>query len=282
MQDEERFQLIGGPYKPPAVHVGQLVECSLRGPVVVRGWSPARISWPWYRVTMPALILCGDLERAVRTESAWAIIHWWGISSATVTAWRKFLGVRIDNPGGLRLKRAWVPETLTEDQRDRGRALAHQPEPMAQMVATRRARGGGNRKPWTPQEDALLGTIPDPQAAQRLGRAQSLVGIRRRTLGIPAVDTRNKAFYADNPGLVIIAPAKLLARRLALRLTQAEAARRCGWHQVAWSQIETGLRTRIKRASLERLAQGLECEPGDLKAGLDAAQVVQPDAQGLL
>ena len=266
MQDEERFALIGGPYAPPAVHVGQLVECSLRGPVVVRGWSQGRITWPWYRVTMPALILCGDLERAVRVESAQAIIHWWGISSATVTAWRKFLHVRPTNPGGLRLMRAWVPETLTEEQRAIGRALAHQPAPMARMVATRRARGGGNRKPWTPEEDALLGTIPDPQAAKHLGRAKSQIGIRRRTLGIPAVDTRNKAFFEDNPGLVVVSPAKLVARRVALGLTQVEAAKRCDWHQVALSQIETGLRTRIRRESLERLAHGLECEPKYLLA----------------
>lgn len=237
---------------------------------MVRGWSAGRIPWPWYRITSTALVLCGDLERAIRIESAWAIIHWWGASSATVTSWRKFLGVRYDNPGGLRLKRAWVPETLPEEQRALGRALAHQPEPMARMVETRRERaqehGGGNRKPWTSEEDALLGTIPDPQAAKQPGRAESQVGIRRRALGIPAHDTRNRAFYQDNPSLVVISPAKLLARRFALGLTQTEAARRCGWHQVAWSQIETGLRTRIRRESLERLALGVGCEPDELLA----------------
>lgn len=129
MQDEERFQLIGGPYRPPSVHVGQ-------------------------------------------------------------------------------------------------------PEVMAQMVATRREhalqRGSGNRKPWTPQEDALLGTIPDPQLAKQLGRAQSNVGIRRRALGIPAFDTRNRAFYADNPSLVTVSSAKLVARHEPLGLTQTEADRGCG------------------------------------------------------
>lgn len=266
MQDHERFRLIGGPYSPPSVHVGQLVECSLRGPVVVRGWTQGRISWPWYRVTRSALILCGDLEQAVHTESAQAIIHWWGVSSPTVSAWRKFLGVRGLTPGDLRLKRAWIPEILGEEQRALGRLAAHNPQTAARIVATRRERGGGNTKPWAAHEDALLGTIPDAQAARQLGRASSPVGIRRRLLGIAPFDPRIKGGYKGHADLVVISPEKIRVRRLALGLLQKEAAQRCGCHHVALSQIEIGMRLHIRRASLERLALGLACEPGDLLA----------------
>ena len=41
----------------------------------------------------PALVLYGDLAKAVRRESAEAILHWWGVKHHTVWQWRKALGV---------------------------------------------------------------------------------------------------------------------------------------------------------------------------------------------
>ena len=40
---------------------------------------------------------------------------------------------------------------------------------------------------WTLEQDALLGTVPDAEAASRLGRTVVAVRIRRRRLGIPNV-----------------------------------------------------------------------------------------------
>jgi hypothetical protein len=47
------------------------------------------------------------LARAVRNESAAAIISWWGASPGALWAWRKALGVRrMENEGSARLTRA--------------------------------------------------------------------------------------------------------------------------------------------------------------------------------
>ena len=41
----------------------------------------------------PFVILCGDLIRAVQTESEAALAHNWGVNKATVWKWRKALNV---------------------------------------------------------------------------------------------------------------------------------------------------------------------------------------------
>jgi hypothetical protein len=46
-------------------------------------------------------------------------------------------------------------------------------------------RHNRKRRPWTPEEDALLGTAPDTELAARLGRHISTVCIRRQELSIP-------------------------------------------------------------------------------------------------
>jgi len=52
------------------------------------------------------LIVFGDLERAIRTESALAVAHWWGVTDTTVTNWRCSLGVERYNAGTVKLRRA--------------------------------------------------------------------------------------------------------------------------------------------------------------------------------
>ena len=141
MDDESRFALLGGPYCPPQVQVGQEIECALNGRVVVIGWSSGRIPWPQCRITRTTLVLCGDLERAVRRESSQAIRFWWGISLDVITKWRKLLGVAPTNEGTAQLHRRWVEEKLPEDVRAAARQLAHRPEAVRKAVETRRGNG---------------------------------------------------------------------------------------------------------------------------------------------
>jgi hypothetical protein len=42
------------------------------------------------------------------------------------------------------------------------------------------------RPPWTPAEDAQLGTAPDSTLAARLGRSRGSIAARRHYLGIPS------------------------------------------------------------------------------------------------
>src|SRR5262245_18114109 len=74
--------------------LGRWVKCVLRGEMKVVGFTAAPIPWPIatgrnYR-TIP---LFGDLARAVRRESAQAVMHWFGVRSHTARKWRKALGV---------------------------------------------------------------------------------------------------------------------------------------------------------------------------------------------
>src|SRR5436853_3546745 len=94
MNDTDRLKLLYGPYRPPRCRLGKKLFCEIRGWVEVRRISDARIPWPQTIAGRnKALILCGDLVKAIRRESGIAVAHWWGVSDQTVLVWRKTLGV---------------------------------------------------------------------------------------------------------------------------------------------------------------------------------------------
>jgi hypothetical protein len=114
--------LIAAPYAAPKCKIGGTLACRLRGDVPVDGITDAPIPWPYTRYRgagvprspFPLLILCGDLERAVRTESATAIMYYWGVSGAPVVAYRKALGVGKTTVGSTRLRNARAREKLSD------------------------------------------------------------------------------------------------------------------------------------------------------------------------
>jgi len=62
--------------------------------VRVAGMTDAPIPWPHTLVKGGRpMILCGDLVKAIRVESAVAMKHHFGVGSDTVWKWRKKLGV---------------------------------------------------------------------------------------------------------------------------------------------------------------------------------------------
>ena len=201
-KDQERFRLLHGPYYPPRTRRGAFLACQWRGTVKVGGYSQAPVPWPFaLRTGCASLILCGDLVRAVRVESEQAITYHWHVSKATVRKWRQVLGVEMWNEGSGRLlahavelartpearekiAQAAVGRVLTPEHREKLRALNSRPksEAMKQRMSERRhaalARGQRSR-PWSPEEDALLGTLPDRELAKKLGRSRSAVAGRR-------------------------------------------------------------------------------------------------------
>jgi hypothetical protein len=95
-----------GKYRTPKFRVGDLVNCARRGNVRITCVSDAPIPWPIGQ-TLPkgrgrALILYGDLAKAVKRESAEAIMHWFGVKANTVWQWRKTLGCRNTTPARRR------------------------------------------------------------------------------------------------------------------------------------------------------------------------------------
>jgi len=75
-------QLLHGPYHPPALQVGDRAHCLLRDcQVTITTWTDAPISWPRCQPVGQrggcGLLLEEELARAVRSESALAVMHWW-------------------------------------------------------------------------------------------------------------------------------------------------------------------------------------------------------------
>lgn len=63
------------------------------------------------------------------------------------------------------------------------------------LSAAHRARGTtppGHGRPWTPEEDKLLGTMPDREVAALVGRSKACVWERRERLGIARVALRRR------------------------------------------------------------------------------------------
>jgi hypothetical protein len=87
-QHVSRLVLLHGPYSPPRVRRGDVLFCEIRGAVKLSGWTEGPIPWPWTHVRGAgrggggrAIILCGDLARAVRGEAVVAIFHQWVVST---------------------------------------------------------------------------------------------------------------------------------------------------------------------------------------------------------
>jgi len=98
MSDVDPTALLHGPYTAPALHKGDRTVCLFRdADVVITSWSNGRIPWPRCRaigvISGSGLLVDEELARAVRTESATAVKHWWGVSDKAVWHWRQALGV---------------------------------------------------------------------------------------------------------------------------------------------------------------------------------------------
>lgn len=86
---------------PENARIGVVLDCEVRGEMVVTGFSDAPIRWivgrPWRRGVVadgkPSLIVVGGLASAIRLESAKAVAWWFGATRRQVAAWRKSLGV---------------------------------------------------------------------------------------------------------------------------------------------------------------------------------------------
>ena len=133
MIDSERFKLLYGPYKVPKCAIGDKLRCEYRGrEVKVKGMTDAPISWPsTRRAGNLSPILCGDLVRAVRTESEQAVAHHWGVGYPTVWKWRRALGVGASTNGTRRLRMEYAAEKLTPEVRAKARAAMSTPEARA-------------------------------------------------------------------------------------------------------------------------------------------------------
>ena len=167
--------------------------------------------------------------------------HWWGVGLFTVWQWRRALGVGATTRGASRLRTEYTSEpwaveawarrydAATEPVRRAKIAAARRGKPRPRVIEamreaslgshhsedTRRRMSEAHKKrgtrppaagrPWTLEEDAQLGTMPDADAARRTGRSEEAVQERRAALGIDG-------FYRKRRRLGIPRPAGLCGR----------------------------------------------------------------------
>jgi hypothetical protein len=153
--------------------------------VVITGWSAGRISWPRFRGDGTrgggsGQLVDEELARAVRLESSVALQYWFGVNESTVWMWRQALGVERYNEGSARLHAALIarPEEI-ERRRRTAKELGLRPNP---------PHIGG--RPWTVKELRLLGTMPDDELAERIGRTAGAVRVMRTHRGIATARDR--------------------------------------------------------------------------------------------
>lgn len=194
---EEKVRFVGGPYEPPWVPMGGWLKCELRGDLRVGGYTNALIPWPTAEGHARQLILCGDLVKALKTESRPAVSFHFGISRQIVSEYRRRLEIERLNPGSMRLfwrtvdlartaearakmsrQREGRKDLMPPGDRERLRAIQRRPKSEAwkQRMSERWKRRHellGRPKPWTEEELKLIGTAPDREVAKRLGRSLS-------------------------------------------------------------------------------------------------------------
>lgn len=221
-----RPRLYFGPYSTPLYQIGDTVFCERQGYVQIVGTSNGRIPWPLGRPRgkrgHSALVLYGDLTKAVRQETGVAIKYWWGCGISTVDAMRKAIGVSGFNRGGLIRQREVAMSPACVRGREKARSVAGSPERRAKIAkaklgvkrspvtvgkmreanlgkrassSTRKKmsqahRARGTRPPWlnsawSPADDELVRTLPAAEVAVRTGRSLTAVYNRRSVLKVP-------------------------------------------------------------------------------------------------
>ena len=184
--DPDKVKLLHGPYRTPRLRRGDRTSCLYRDKgVIITGLSAGRIPWPLCKPAgrgHPGLLVEEELARAIRCESVLALRHWWGASPRVVWCWRQALGVPRFNEGSLRLMRlvgqagadALRGKPLPPDQVERRRRVAIELNLGRNLQPCPCPNGS---RPWTDDELALLGTMPDHALALRLSR--SVVSFRQ-------------------------------------------------------------------------------------------------------
>jgi hypothetical protein len=136
------------------------------------------------------------LERAIRTESAAALMYWFGVSCVTVWQWCKHFGVSsgADSALGTRRARSAASAKAGALQRKRVWTATERAarSERAKRLGLRPVRWTPERGGWAAEHLALLGTDHDKVIAQRIGRTRSAVKAKRQHLGI--------AVYSGWPG----------------------------------------------------------------------------------
>jgi len=222
--------LLFGPYQAPALRIGDRALCLLRDcQVVVTSWTAAPIPWPRCRAEGThgggsGLLLDEELARAVRHESAAAVMFHWGVTAGVVWRWRKAMNVGRADPEGTRQLirttaaaggKAIQERGFTDEQCDERSQRARLLNPAQYLSKNRHGRG----PPWSREHLELLGRLPDAEVATQIGRTEEAVRVMRGRQGIPNPAARPGAYHsppwtAEEDALVVQLAPRVAAKGL--------------------------------------------------------------------
>jgi len=194
VHDSLRFRLLFGLYRTPRFRLGKKVFCAVRGWVTICDISSGRIHWPIAKkVRGRSLVVYKDLLKAVRRESGIAVCHWWGLTSQTITKWRKALEIGPVTRGTSALRRAHALSPWADLAREKAWAKANDPIRCEKIAASKR----GKHRP--PEVCRAIG-------AAQIGRKISRVSRLRMSTAHKRLGTRppkaGVAWSAEEEGLL--------------------------------------------------------------------------------
>jgi hypothetical protein len=181
-------------YSPPSEKIGQRIHCLFRDTLCkVTSFSDAPIIWPRVQPLGQrggsGLLVDKELVRAIKTESADALSHWFGVSSGVVWRWRKWQGIEhYGTPGSEKLheqicKKGADAVRGKQFSDERCDAQAERSKKLGLHPPNRWTEENGA---WTKDELTILGTEKDAEIAELIGRTTIAVRCKRVSLGIPA------------------------------------------------------------------------------------------------
>jgi hypothetical protein len=226
-----------GSYSMPAVSLGEEVLCLYREEYCrITSITAARIQWPRCRpikrnAGSNSLYVDETLKRAILTESALALSYWFGVSPRLVSRWRKGFGVtsKFGTEGSKRLNRAASAKRAAAVRGKKLDLSAEERKKRARrgrkMMKRLRKEGTLNPdlRPWTKEELALLGTMPDRDLAARLERSYQSVRRKRKALGIAPPEKR--PWTPEEDAIIRDGTAREVAERLGRSVTSVQSRR---------------------------------------------------------
>ena len=128
--------LLHGPYQSPRIFPGEFISCEIRGLLEVKTFTDAPIPQPIKKGRGCAIIVCGDLVKALKSESASAVSYWWGVSAHQVSRWRAALGIETETEGTLALWASHEGNPNIAEFSTAGNAASLAPDARAKRDAT--------------------------------------------------------------------------------------------------------------------------------------------------
>jgi hypothetical protein len=233
-------------HSAPSVRKGDIVTCLYRDTdCVVTGLHDGRIPWPRVRAREhrggSGLLVNETLVQAIRTESATALVFWFGVSSNVVWRWRRaFLTGegKFRTPGSKaahqQASQAGAEAIKAKEWTAKERAARRKTARRLGLQPKGRWTIGG----WKKAELELVGTDHDEAIAKKIGRTRTAVTVKRVSRGITAYSEwpgGGRAWTAEEEAILGTDADWYIAKRLD-RTASAVAQRRSALGIVAFAK----------------------------------------------